>query len=532
MRILFVLMVFSALALASENSTGISSDTPDGLQPVLSPAPVFSSSDNANPGEVFESPVAFRIRPSEGSSVWPESDWSNDVLVYPGAVGSGQDWDIDQDTNDLYAILDSDHATNDSCNVYRSQDGGVTWNFWRASYNTSAEMNMPKLRVVKNASGATRVCMFFLVGTQLRMRWMTPDQSSSAWETVADNVSYYDVDGEVGTGGWVYVTYVPAGTTDVRFARNALTGGGFVDDVLLFSNAQVTPYPTVAAGYGGTVSVSFTDTRLTTNTEVRIKHSTNYGSTFAGSAQVSNNSSGASLVWTDMAYSHGATQTGWIFVTFDFGSYDNLGYYYSTNSGTTWTYGAVMPGSNDENLPSIRTSKITGSPTLAFNSDPGDSTMFSWASLATPTNFTTPVKVNDYQSTGYWPPAAGWNNNYSGVLYTSFSAGYKLYFDWFGNTPVEEETSLAISAGSAITISPNPVTDIAAISFSTLQPGNVSLSVYDSAGRLIDTLVDEPLAGGEHSINWSATSDLTPGVYFCVMTADGQTHNQRIVLIK
>ena len=533
----FLLILLSAVVFAAGNNDGVSLDTPDGPQPVQSPAPIFSSSDNGDFGEVFTSPVMYTsVRPSEGPSDWPDFDWSNDVLVSSGVVGSGQDWDTDEDTGDLYAIYDTDHdgtTTNDSASVYRSQDGGVTWSHWRTSYSSSSEMSDPQIRVVKDASSQTWVCMYFLIGEQLRMRRMTPDQSSSAWETVADNVIDYDVAGEVGNGGWAYVTYVPSGTTDVYFARNALAGAGWQDNASLFVNAQVAPYPTVAAGTGGTVSVSFSDTRLTTNTEIRIKNSSTYGLNWAGSAQVSNNSGAADLTGNDMAYSHSGTETGWIFTTFEFAAGDNLGYYYSQDGGSSWTYGATMPSTGDENMPSIRARKATGSLTLAYNADPGDSTMFTWASSSTPTNFTAPVRVNDYAATGYWAPAAGWNGSSSGVLYTSFSQAYKLFFDWFGNTPVEEEDFGAVSTASGISVSPNPITDFATISFSTATPGNVTLSVYDSAGRLIDTLLSsEFLSSGTHSVSWATNDNLNPGVYFCVMNADGQTQNHRMVLIK
>jgi len=518
-----------------------SSDLPNGVEYSQAPQPIYSSSDNtASLGVFYNSPVAYSLMiRDEGPSFWPESDWSIDVLVSAKVVGSGQDFDVDEDTDDIYACIDTDHATNDSLVVYRSQDGGATWSLWRVTYNPSGVVDNPRIRVVKNASNQTWVCMFFLNGTTLYMRRMTPDQSSSAYEIVtADPVLSYDVDGEIGTGGYVYVTYVPDATgNDIWAARNALAGAGWVNNTSLFVDPAVTPYPSIAVATGGVISVSFVDNRITTNPEVRIKTSTNYASSWGGSSQVSNNSGAYDLVGTSMAYSHAATATGWIFTTFDTGSSDNLGYYYSTNSGSSWAYGAIMAGSGDENMADIRTRKSSGSATLAFNSDPGDSTMFSWTTPTNPTGFVTPDRVNDYPSTGYWPPAAGWVEGNSAVLYTSWTMNYNSYFDWYGNVAVEEETSASMTTTMQISSSPNPFTDIATINFSVTGTDPVSISVYNISGRLVETIVDNAVfSPGDHSVQWNGLdsngSAAVPGVYFCRLNTGGTMLTNRMVMVR
>jgi hypothetical protein len=475
----------------------------------------------------------------EGSSVWPEYDWSTDVLVSPGHVGSGQDFDIDPVSGDLYAIYDTDHATQDSAIVYRSQDNGVTWTFWRTSYNSTNEVNDPQIRVVRDGSGQSWVCMFFLIDKTLRMRYMTPDQSSSGWTTVTSNdVIYYDVDGETDTSAWVYATYVvDASENDIWATRNSMSNHNWVNDTQLFVNPGITPYPSIAASNGGTVAVAFLDDRLTANQNIRIKRSTNYASSWAGSAQVGTNTGAFDLSWTSIAFSYASAGAGWIFATYEgTSSGDNLGYHYSTNAGTSWTYGTTIGGAGDQNMPSVRSNITSGAATLAFNSDPGDSTMFCWANSSSPNSFSAPVRINDFNATGFWPPTAGWASNMSAVLYTNWNSNYRLLFDWYGNTAVEENEFVCIGETVQIASSPNPFTTTANISFNVAGTEPVSVSIYNISGRLVKTIVDhEFLSAGNHLAQWNGVdsrgASVTPGVYFCRLNTGGSVFSTRLVMV-
>ncbi|MBN2586293.1 MAG: hypothetical protein JXR55_03290, partial [Candidatus Fermentibacteraceae bacterium] len=110
-------------------------------------------SDPNDPTSTFEyqSPVDRALRCVEEGPVWPGYDWANDVVVWPGAVGTGQDFDYDVDNGDIYACFDTDHTTLDSLVVYRSQDGGQTWSFFGVATNTDGEISNPKICVLKDS---------------------------------------------------------------------------------------------------------------------------------------------------------------------------------------------------------------------------------------------------------------------------------------------------------------------------------------------------------------------------------------------
>lgn len=472
-------------------------------------------------------------RKPESFSDW--SRWDNDLLVYDGAVGSGQDFDEDPNTNAIYAAFDTDHTTDDTIYVFRSTDTGNTWSQFIIGTNLDGYIDNPKVRVFERG-GQTWVAFIGIwyepSGAQLLfMRRVLTTGGGAVYEQVDDSVSTADLDAEAGTDAWLYCTYLREEPSwDVIYAaRNDASGAGWEIDQL-FVDPQTDPYPEIAAGVGGNVAVAFIDDRITTDMQVRIKRSTNYGSTWSSSEQVSNTT--FPLSYTDIAYSYSTSYdpSGWIFVTYDVsggGEGDNLGYYYTTDGGVAWTYGGVIGATNDdENMGTVRSRRVGGSVTLAYNQDvggAGDSTMFSWAQAYNPTNFISPVRINDYSATGYWPPCAGWitsGGGYSAILYTSWTQTYNCYLDWFGNVGVSENTGAALKTG-ILSLAPNPAKGISQLSLAIRQEGRVRVALYDIVGRLVRNLIDETMSAGEHSVNIEGRN-LAAGVYFVkVETPDG-----------
>jgi len=84
---------------------------------------------------------------------------------------------------------------------------------------------------------------------------------------------------------------------------------------------------------------------------------------------------------------------------------------------------------------------------------------------------------------------------------------------------------------------PNPFNPVATIQFSvpnvhtSRQVGNVSLRVYDISGRLIESLIDEELDPGIHTVQWDA-GYFVSGMYFVRMETGSFISHQKIVLLK
>ncbi len=78
---------------------------------------------------------------------------------------------------------------------------------------------------------------------------------------------------------------------------------------------------------------------------------------------------------------------------------------------------------------------------------------------------------------------------------------------------------------------PNPFNPSTKIYFSIPSDGFVRISVFDIAGRIINTLVNEYKSAGKHSITFDG-SNLSSGVYFYRLEANGAAHTKRMTMLK
>ncbi|MBU8869498.1 MAG: T9SS type A sorting domain-containing protein [Gemmatimonadales bacterium] len=83
---------------------------------------------------------------------------------------------------------------------------------------------------------------------------------------------------------------------------------------------------------------------------------------------------------------------------------------------------------------------------------------------------------------------------------------------------------------------PNPFNPLTKLSFEMATPGNARLKIFDAAGRLVATLVDEHREAGRHQIVWDGRDGdgrmSSAGVYLYRLEADGFIEAKRMVLIK
>jgi len=78
---------------------------------------------------------------------------------------------------------------------------------------------------------------------------------------------------------------------------------------------------------------------------------------------------------------------------------------------------------------------------------------------------------------------------------------------------------------------PNPFNPTTTISFSIPEFGLTTITVYDLAGRELETLTNKVLSIGNYSINWNASS-YPSGVYLIRMDSGEFTQTQKVVLVK
>jgi hypothetical protein len=96
-----------------------------------------------------------------------------------------------------------------------------------------------------------------------------------------------------------------------------------------------------------------------------------------------------------------------------------------------------------------------------------------------------------------------------------------------GNRLVEVGGSAKIAG-----IAPNPVGATTEILFETSETGRTALAIFDGAGALVETLVDnQELPVQAHLAIWNA-SRLPSGVYYVVLTTPTERISERVVVIK
>ncbi|MCB9513081.1 MAG: T9SS type A sorting domain-containing protein [Candidatus Latescibacteria bacterium] len=83
---------------------------------------------------------------------------------------------------------------------------------------------------------------------------------------------------------------------------------------------------------------------------------------------------------------------------------------------------------------------------------------------------------------------------------------------------------------------PNPFNPTTTIKFALATNEHVHLNVYDLSGRLVRTLVDEPMVAADHEVLWDGKdqggSRAASGVYFYKLTAGDFTATEKMVLLK
>jgi hypothetical protein len=84
--------------------------------------------------------------------------------------------------------------------------------------------------------------------------------------------------------------------------------------------------------------------------------------------------------------------------------------------------------------------------------------------------------------------------------------------------------------------SPNPFRGITSFRFSVDQPAHISIDIFDSAGVMVKTLVNEEKVSGIYSSAWDGKvqsgNQAAEGSYFIRMTANGIVQTRKVMLVR
>lgn len=86
---------------------------------------------------------------------------------------------------------------------------------------------------------------------------------------------------------------------------------------------------------------------------------------------------------------------------------------------------------------------------------------------------------------------------------------------WLGGliqTGVGDHGESLLPVSGELAISGNPLGSVSTVAFTVGSTGQTDISVYDMSGHLVEVLVSDDLAAGQHSVSWN-TEQLASGVY-------------------
>jgi len=133
-------------------------------------------------------------------------------------------------------------------------------------------------------------------------------------------------------------------------------------------------------------------------------------------------------------------------------------------------------------------------------------------------NITTPNYIGGYFWWYYKPDCVPYSNPHWTTL----------------DNAICSESASAIEAKTSAIASenfPNPFNNCTKIIFNLDKKEKVNITVYDTMGRIVKSLIDEEKASGQHEVEFNA-SNLSEGIYFITLITPSVTVTKKMVLTK
>ena len=182
----------------------------------------------------------------------------------------------------------------------------------------------------------------------------------------------------------------------------------------------------------------------------------------------------------------------------------------------------------------------TGQPSLAFAGVNTDSyTVTAVALTATGQRWAANIDVNSSGVSQALPVA--WEDLVLLAVAVTNVTDAATENEWF--VTIDDDNAVSVneqSLGAGLTLAPNrpnPFRATTSIAFNLPQNGNVRLTIYDVAGRLVRRLIDgQSLPAGTHEARWQGDDEVgraaAPGVYYYRLEAGERSISRHMLLIR
>jgi hypothetical protein len=110
---------------------------------------------------------------------------------------------------------------------------------------------------------------------------------------------------------------------------------------------------------------------------------------------------------------------------------------------------------------------------------------------------------------------------------------YCLALNW--STGIAEKTGDRLNQNISLTVFPNPFIKTTEIKYHTPAAGHTTLKIYNPAGELVQTLVDESQGPGYHTVYWRGhdmnSGSVSSGIYFCRLATGKCNATKKVIII-
>ena len=470
------------------------------------------------------------------SSHNPPHLWGTDILVgEPSYHTSGRiSVDNDDSTGDIYVCLLHKDATNaDTAHIWRSTDGGVTWNSQVPVVGGPTQGDIVDAQILCGHGPGDTTWLYIVEATDsvgLRIRRTTPDGSVYHWTTIdtANNIVRVAMDRNTEDPEHLFVVWTEA-NGDIRAKASSDAGATWPTSNYVSSGRRDASFAAGGDGYGYIAYMDATDSSF-----YKIGRFTN---DLVSPSWVFNDvdSNAADQRFREVAIAAdrttpGTSQTAIALATYRYTGNNNIGprYSYTANGGNSWS-ASYWPVTNQNrstwlaHFPRIRRSYddnlFRAIVSLPETTASWDTIVYSYTTASDPTNWVARGTYNDNRNTGEVSHDLGRSSLTSGgfIVYRQYGSA-KVWFDGYdftgvesGRTPMQPNRMVTVFGGGA--------------NLELSKRVRVSAAVYDQCGRLVRQLFNGVMEPGRHHLDPGAVK----GVAFLRVTVEGRTETAKLV---
>lgn len=466
-------------------------------------------------------------------------DWGMDYLVSASEPLGRPSLAYRLSNTTLYAAVpDTNILANKSIVLLASSNNGA---FWSILGSIAPASVVPKVKIVSTQDS---MYCFFL-----------HNSSVYVWNILTNNLYPFtaytnirDFDAAISSTESIYLIIDLIGSNQVRLFGSADGGQTWPYSNYLSSTAA---HPRIfMSGTGDTAIINYYGVTIAPDTISSAIRSVRYCESAPGSMLIVGAFSTPVAAGTPRPQFMGVMTLGKAWLLYSAENLGSINIYgmVSLDNGTTFgsQFGISMESGRDEYW--FDASNYRTGVDLIFYSDSiqagpptpvSDMLMHTYAIHTQPENFSMPVGISQkppgWSERGYIPSLAEYRNSISdlGVIWVGQDgANRKVYFDKYSVAIRINNNELLVPGVYSLGQNyPNPFNPETKIDFTVPKNGFVSIKVYNIAGKEVASVVNQSLAKGSYTVDFSAAS-LSSGVYFYRMESGSFSASRKMIVLK